>query len=158
MDSTSQERLRNRATMFDLHAGRHPHETLRRQNFHWSHSHRLTMQTYSCCIGTAASTRTRTTLKLFHASQSCMYIRLVCEYCAGVFSNRSNVRKHIKTFHEKPENAREICDNCFTNRIMLAIDECRVGALQQLPQPGCNSNVQVLHGFTLLTHALLERS
>ena len=70
----------------------------------------------------------------------------------------SNARKHIKTFHEKPENAREICDNCFTNRIMLAIDECRVGALQQLLKLDCNFSVQ-LHGFTLLTHAsLLRRS
>ena len=70
----------------------------------------------------------------------------------------SNARKHIKTFHEKPENAREICGNCFTKRIMLAIDECRVDALQQLPQLVCNFNVQLLYGFTLLTHALLERS
>ena len=71
----------------------------------------------------------------------------------------SNARKHIKTFHEKPENAREIRDNCcFINRIMLAIDECRVYALQQLLKQGGNFNVQLLHGFTLLTHALLERS
>ena len=39
----------------------------------------------------------------------------------------------------------------------LAIDEGRVDALQQLLQLGCDVSVQ-LHGFTLLTHALLKRS